>query len=38
VRFYDLEIGFYNIQGNSNAKILGALSFAMVALISIFAF
>lgn len=37
INFHDLELGFVSIQGG-NAKLLGALSFAMVALLSVFAF
>lgn len=37
INFYDLELGFYSIQGG-NAKLLGALSFALFAVISVFAF
>jgi hypothetical protein len=36
-KFHDLELGFVSIQGG-NAKLLGALSFAMLALLSVFAF
>lgn len=35
-KFHDIEFGFASIQGN--AKFLGALSFALVALLSVFAF
>jgi len=37
ITFHDLELGFVSIQGG-NAKILGALTFAMVALLSVFSF
>lgn len=34
---YDIQVGFTSTQG-SNGKILGAISFALVALLSVFAF
>lgn len=37
IKFHDLELGFVSIQGG-NAKLLGALSFALFAVISVFAF
>ena len=37
-RQYAIELGFTNIQGGSNAKILGAISFALFAVLSVFAF
>ena len=37
IKFHDLELGFVSVQG-SNAKFFTALSFAMVALLSVFAF
>ena len=37
IKFHDLELGFVSIQGG-NAKLLGALSFALFAVLSVFAF
>ena len=38
IKFHDLELGFVSIQGGNSAKLLGALSFALIALLSVFAF
>ena len=38
LKTYDIEIGFASIQGGNSAKFIGAISFALVALLSVFAF